>query len=122
MFLVFRPYRELADNQAAADVLVLPNSGKYSISVRDTSPLKLFTYMASGKPIVASDLPSIREVLTDETATFFKADDPEDLARAINHVCGSNADANVRALNARREVQRYTWDARARVIFTSVTM
>ncbi|MFQ5857321.1 MAG: glycosyltransferase, partial [Anaerolineae bacterium] len=37
---------------AAADVLILPNSAKEDISRLYTSPLKLFEYMASGRPIV----------------------------------------------------------------------
>ena len=49
---------------AAADVLALPNSAGEAISARYTSPLKLFEYMAAGRGIVASDLPSLREVLT----------------------------------------------------------
>ena len=46
-----------------ADVLVLPNPAS-AISTHVTSPLKLFEYMAAGRPIVASNLPAIREVLT----------------------------------------------------------
>jgi len=38
----------------AADMCVLPNSGESDISTTFTSPLKLFGYMASGTPIVAS--------------------------------------------------------------------
>ncbi|GAG00742.1 unnamed protein product, partial [marine sediment metagenome] len=52
------------------DILVMPYQKKVSISgdkFSDTSqwmsPLKMFEYMASGKPIIASDLPALREVL-----------------------------------------------------------
>jgi glycosyltransferase involved in cell wall biosynthesis len=43
-----------------ADVLVLPNTA-LAISARYTSPLKLFEYLASSRPIVASDLPALAE-------------------------------------------------------------
>ena len=47
-----------------ADVLVMPHTAT-PVSERYASPLKLFEYMASGKPIVASDLSAVREVLRD---------------------------------------------------------
>lgn len=114
-FLGYRSYRELADNQAAADVLVLPNTGKDRTSTEFTSPLKLFTYMMSGRPIVASDLPSIREVLSEETAYFAKPDDPRSFARAIAHAC-DDPDAPKKARAARQKAEGYTWQARCRRI------
>lgn len=96
---------------AASDVLVLPNSGEQNISARYTSPLKLFEYMAAGRAIVASDLPSIREVLDEETAFFATADDPESLAAAIERASGE--EGTRRAANARERVEQYTWTARA---------
>ncbi|MHB8991587.1 MAG: glycosyltransferase, partial [Chloroflexota bacterium] len=69
---------------AAADVLVLPNSGADVKSSRYTSPMKLFEYMAARRPIVASRLPSLQEVLRDgENALLVEPDDPESLAKGI---------------------------------------
>ena len=51
---------------------------------RYASPLKLFQYMAAGRPIVASDLPCHREVLRDgATARLFTPGDPEALSAAL---------------------------------------
>ncbi|MBI5456424.1 glycosyltransferase [Candidatus Kaiserbacteria bacterium] len=119
MFVGFRPYREIADNQAAADVLVLPNSGSEEISKRYTSPLKLFTYMASRIPIVVSDLPSMREILSDEEAFFFRADDPTDLTRAIETAL-SDRSAGARAARAYEKVLQYSWEGRAKKILASL--
>ena len=115
-FLGFHPYRELADNQSAADVLVLPNSGKTDISAKYTSPLKLFTYMASGKPIIASDLPSLREVLSERNAFLVKPDDPDALAAGIRYALEHPDEAAKRAAQALEDVKRYTWESRAKHI------
>ncbi len=65
---------------ARADILVLPNTAS-AISERYTSPLKLFEYLTLGRPIVASDLPAIREILNDgETALLVAPGDPDALA------------------------------------------
>jgi glycosyltransferase involved in cell wall biosynthesis len=83
IFLGYRPYSELPNNQAAADVLVVPNTAKNDISVRFTSPLKLIAHLASHRPIVASDLPSIRELVGEDMAILVAPDSSEALARGI---------------------------------------
>ena len=47
------------------------------------SPLKLFEYLASGKPIVSSDLPSIREIVSDDDVFFAVPGDSASLAAAL---------------------------------------
>ncbi len=99
---------------AAADVLVLPNSGKTRISERYTSPLKLFEYLAVRRPIVASNLSSIREILTDDVdAKLVTADDPGSLRNAIESVLADPRLAARLAENAYALSARYTFDSRA---------
>jgi len=117
-FLGTRPYRELSCNQRAADVLVVPNTGRDILSARFTSPLKVFAHMASGVPIVASDVPSMREILSEDTATFVVPDDPQALAEGIRVVLQDSLSAHARTERARKEVVAYTWDARAEHIMS----
>ncbi len=120
-FLGFRPYRELADNQAAADVLVLPNTGKSEVSMLYTSPLKLFTYMASGVPMVVSDTPATREILDDDDAYFFTPDDPHSLADKVKIALAEAEQARGKASRAKEKVNGYTWQKRAGIILQFLT-
>jgi glycosyltransferase involved in cell wall biosynthesis len=82
-----------------------------------TSPLKLFEYMASGRPIVASDLPSLKEVLRDgENAVLVKPDDSKALAEGIQTILDDPTLASRLAVQARRDVTAYTWEQRAEKI------
>lgn len=120
LYLGPRPYAELPDNLAAADMLVLPNTATSDVSLRFTSPLKLFAYMASGVPIVASDLPSIREVLDESTAYFARPDDPASFAATIVRAA-SDTQATKRAHKAALLAQQYGWDARVRAILSFIS-
>lgn len=120
-FLGYRPYSELPNNQAAADVLVLPNTGKNIDALRFTSPLKLFTYMASGVPIVTSDTPAVREVLTEAEAYFFEPDNPEALVRAVQTALDEPEEARQKAEQAQRKARAYTWKQRAAHILESLS-
>lgn len=98
---------------AGATVLVLPNHAS-AISSRYTSPLKLFEYLAMGRPIVASDLPAIREVLTDgQTALLVPPGDAVALAAAITRVTTDPSLARHLAAGALELAPTYTWEARA---------
>lgn len=120
VFLGQRPYRELGENQAAADVLVLPNTSKDEVSVYFTSPLKLFSYMASSRPIVASNLPSTREVLTDDEAYFATPDDPVSFAEKIKAVFENHGKAKEKAAKALEKVKNYQWKNRAETILNFI--
>ena len=106
---------------AAADVLVLPNSGRAEISRNHTSPLKMFEYMAAQRAIVASDLPALRNVLVpEENALLVPPDDAPALAAAILRL---QADAALRqrlSAAAAIAVAQHTWDNRARSILKLV--
>lgn len=120
-FLGYHLYRELAGNLAAADVLALPNTARDTTSLRYTSPLKLFAYMAARKPIVASDIPSLREVLTDDSAFFAAPDDSASFAKAVEEALSNPEEAARLAARAQEEVRRYTWDARAQILKNFIT-
>jgi len=108
-----KPHEEIPLFLKTADVLVLPNSAKEIISSLYTSPLKLFEYMASGRPIVASDLPSIREVLNEKNSILVKPDDAEALASGIKKALGDITLSDQISRTAFEDVKKYTWGKRA---------
>jgi glycosyltransferase involved in cell wall biosynthesis len=104
-----------------ADVLMLPNPAS-AISTAFTSPLKLFEYMAAGRPIVASDLPSIREILTDgHNAVLVEPGNPQALTAAVRRLREDAGFGERLARQAREDVQQYTWDRRAAKLETLFT-
>ena len=108
-------HAQVAHYMRAADMLVMnyPNTEHYA---RFMSPLKLFEYMASGTPIITSDLPSIREVLSDAAAFFFKADDATDFRRVLEGALVDLGGTSERARTALEKVKEYTWQKRAEYI------
>jgi glycosyltransferase involved in cell wall biosynthesis len=117
------PPSAVPDALVQADVLALPNPAS-AISTHSTSPLKLFEYMAAGRAIVASNLPAIREVLTDErTALLVAAGDPDALAAGIRRLAGDPGLRDRLADAALQAVAEYSWDRRAErleALFTEV--
>ena len=110
----FVPPSSVQYYQFAADVLLLYYPS--GIDLNDyRSPGKLFEYMASGRPIVAVDLPVLREVLQ-SAAIFVPPDSAELLAKAIREVLVDEKKATALATLALANVVNYTWDRRAKKI------
>jgi glycosyltransferase involved in cell wall biosynthesis len=98
---------------AAVDIgtLPYPDAEHYPTAM---SPLKLFEYMAAGLPIVATDLPALREVLEDgENAVLVPPGNPDALARALTSMLGDAGAARALGDRARRDAAQYTWHRRA---------
>ena len=120
MIVGHRPYSEIPYFLKAADVLVLPNSASEEISKSWTSPLKMFEYMAAEKPIVASDLASIREILNENNAFLCKPDDSKSLRGAIENALQNPVLSAKIAQRAFNDVQNFTWTKRAKAILNFI--
>lgn len=94
---------DLPDLLCAADVFVTPSRWEGMGGV-------LLEAMALEAPIVASDLPTLREALPDgDFGCFATPNEPEDFASAIDSVLSDPAGAAARAVRAReRFVERFT--------------
>ncbi|GAC1357386.1 MAG: hypothetical protein NVS2B12_05600 [Ktedonobacteraceae bacterium] len=80
-FVGQRPLAEMPRYMALADILLSPRSKGTN------TPLKLYTYLRTGKPILATKIHSQTQVLTPETAMLVEPT-PDDLARgAIKLLC-----------------------------------
>lgn len=84
---------------ALADVLVSPRT------LGGNTPFKIYTYLASGKPIVATRLDTHTQVLSDETA-FLVQPTAIDLAAGIDSALSDAADLKRRAANGRALLDR----------------
>lgn len=106
---------------AAADIGLLTSSKDHAIGRISTSPLKQFEYLASGLPILASDVPSSHEVLTDDVAMFYEYSPQgivEGLARSMKDEAWRD---RARSLGP-TVVAPYTWEARARTILKHIAV
>ncbi len=116
----YRPQSEIPKWLKAADLVVLPTSAKTDIGNLHTSPLKLFEYMASGTPIVATDLLSTREAIDETQALFVTPDDPVAMSRGIEEALGDYGLSAQRAAAAWEKVQGCTWGARAEAVYNFI--
>ncbi len=113
LLVPYKPHDLMPYYLKAADILVLPNRRGSDNSELYTSPLKLFEYMASKRPIIASDLPSLKEVLTEKEALFFVPGSAEDLAKTISRLISDEKLKERLSQRAYFKVSGYTWDKRA---------
>ncbi|MEI6412775.1 MAG: glycosyltransferase family 4 protein [Pseudomonadota bacterium] len=107
------PHREVPALYQEADLVLLPYQPELE-HADAISPLKLFEAMAAGRPIVASDIPPLREILRDrENALLVPPRDVNAWRIAIKTLRTDPALAIRLAETARREAQAYDWRTRA---------
>ncbi len=114
----FVPSNEVPHYLAACDLLLAPYQRKISGSSggetsRWASPLKLFEYMASQRPIIISDLEVLREVLDDDNCFFCSPDDLEHWENTVRTVFCREEEGMKRAFRAHQVARSYCWEDRA---------
>ncbi len=116
-----RPQQDLKQFYAAADTVLMPFpwTEHYAFFM---SPLKLFEYLMSGLPIIATDLPSVREVIQESEAWLIQPGSVPELQAAIKTVMDEPQLAKEKARNSRALANQYTWQARAKRIVEKLSL
>lgn len=86
------------------------------INYLDALPVKMFEYMAAGIPVIASDFPLWRSIISEsDCGVCVDPLDPESIAAAIRFLVDNPQDAERMGRNGRRAVhERYNWDIEER--------
>lgn len=111
------PAADVPSMIAACDVCVYPAPravGQFFL--RDTSPLKLFEYLAACKPVVCSNLPPVRDVVDETCVTFCRPGDPSDIANGVAWVLRHPEQAAAATRAGKEIVSRHSWTERMRRI------
>lgn len=117
----FVSQKEVGKYMRASDVLVMnyPNTEYYRSFM---SPMKMFEYMASGRPIVTTDLSAIREILDDDSAVFVAPDSNDALEQGILKLLNDGNFGKTIANTALEKVKSHTWKNRARNIIDFISI
>jgi glycosyltransferase involved in cell wall biosynthesis len=106
----------------ASDLLLMPYPNN-EFFANHVSPLKLFEYLSARRPIIASRLPAIMEVLRDgENAVLAEPGNPASLARTMERVMRDATLAEALAARAHSDGAAHTWANRARGILAEFEM
>lgn len=106
----------------ACDILIMPYQKKVAVSgnggdtVNFMSPMKLFEYMATGRLIISSNLPVLREILNDNNSVLC---DPENLCEwksALENVYKNPEIYAKKGMQAKKDVEQYSWQNRVKHI------
>jgi glycosyltransferase involved in cell wall biosynthesis len=109
-FVKHIPYNDVPKYLPAFDIVAIP----LVKNELGASPVKMFEYLFVGRPIIASRLPAIEEVLEDgKNAVLFKPGDSRDIANAIARLLQDGKLAASIAEKAKSDAIHFTFDERA---------
>jgi glycosyltransferase involved in cell wall biosynthesis len=118
----YRPHSQVANFLGELDVVLAPYQAAVSVSggaevSQWMSPLKIYEYMAMGKAIVVSDLPVLRECLTNnKDALLVDASDVGAWCRAIDRLRSPILRADLGAAARAAFLRAHTWPQRAQAV------
>jgi glycosyltransferase involved in cell wall biosynthesis len=120
LYLGLRPPEEVPKYIALADVVLIPYP--QTRASHSVSPLKLFEAMAMGKPVVASNVSGVRDVIEDGWNGILVDDKPEEWVRAIETVMKDGGLCSRLSKNALATAPKYDWNILSRDFENAITM
>jgi glycosyltransferase involved in cell wall biosynthesis len=123
------PHAQVGNYLQHFDVLLAPYQQQVAVggnqgdTGRWMSPLKIFEYMAAGKPLICSDLPVLREVLNEQNALLCPPDNASAWNEALSFLQKNPGDAARLGQTALTDFNaRHSWLKRAETIISFVNV
>ena len=101
-------------------MLLLPNVPVTRESREFTAPIRLYYYLAAKKPVIASDLPSIRDMVDEEIISFFEPGNAKALAKSIINLESNSQKWQNKIAKGFTMAKRLTWEFRAKSIMSLI--
>ena len=109
-----QPFETVPEFLAMADVVVIPQ--RRNFSTIGQMPAKVFDAMAMAKPIIASNISDLPEIL-DGCGWIVEPEKPEQLAEKIQYVLNNPEEAEAMGNKARQKcIEKYSWDAMEEIL------
>ena len=115
-----KPFRDVPSWVSAADVVLVLGTKSNQYSYTETSPMKIFEFLASLRPMVVSSTLANREVVTEREVCFYEPDDPHALAFAIKESMKGDA-VWKRTVYGKEKAKEYTWEERTKSIIQFIS-
>jgi glycosyltransferase involved in cell wall biosynthesis len=104
-----QPFETVPEFLTMADVVVIPQ--RKNFATMGQMPAKVFDAMAMAKPIIASNISDLPEIL-DGCGWIVEPENPEQLAEKIQYVLDNPEEAKAMGNKARQKcIEKYSWDA-----------
>src|SRR5215216_2869209 len=105
------PHHEVPALIAEADICLAPLGLNDRNVTQGACPIKVLEYMASSRPLIASNMPIVRELVREDVdALLFSANDPEDLARqALTLLNDVELSQRLSESATQRVLSKFTW-------------
>ena len=105
------PHHEIPALIAKSDICVAPLGLNDRNVTQGACPIKVLEYMAAGRPLLASNMPIVRELVREDMdALLFSPNDPDDLARQVLTLLNDFELSKRLAQSAsERALSKFTW-------------
>lgn len=106
IFTGWQPYQKIPEFLKASDLCLFPAHDNEV--TRSIVPIKIYEYMAAGKPVIATRLPGVEKEFGHNNGVIY-ADEPGGVVKKTVKLI-KNGDLAKQGLRAKRFVKRYSWN------------
>jgi glycosyltransferase involved in cell wall biosynthesis len=120
------PHNRTSSFRNSCDLLIAPYLEDVKIQSGNNianfmSPIKIFEYMSSKKPMIVSDLSCLKTVINDSIAYSCSPHNIQEWVNTINEILENPIDSHIKAENAYNTfILKYTWEKRADNILKNI--